>query len=314
MELQKTRILFSTPRSSLFTAPVSQALRSLGCQVCIVDHRKFPFYVLINLYLAAAIIVYKPNMLLTIKGETIQPWLLRLCRTRKILSVNWYPDDAFQLARIRRFSDVFDLLFTFDPYIKRILTKEGYNNVEYLPFADTPDRKLVKTIKKYPLVFVGQHDKTREKYLWSVRDLGLSIWGPWEHTKMRQYVVKPHIPEAQVRQVYREAEIVLNIHSHSFGDERDMLTEGTNLRTFMAAGAGAFQLVEYRKDLANLYELGKEQVTFTSVKDLRSKIVYYLEAIEQREQKAHAAYKRTVRDHTYVRRMRQMLACLKHKT
>lgn len=308
MDLQKKRLLFSTPKSSLFTVPVSQTLKLLGHTVYIVDHRKFPFYLLINLYLAAALIVYKPHIFLTIKGETIQPWLLGLCRARKILSINWYPDDAFQLARIRRFSKIFDLLFTFDPYIKRILTREGYSNLEYLPFADTPPKKVGATTKKYPLVFIGQYDKTREGYLWSVRDLGLSIWGPWEHTKVRKCVVARHIPQSQVRQVYSEAKIVLNIHSHSFGDERDSLTEGTNLRTFMASGVGAFQLAEYRKDLENLYTLGKELVTFTDAEDLRGKILYYLKHDKRREEIARAAYERTVRDHTYVKRMQQLLA------
>lgn len=310
MVAKKKKVLFSSPNDSLFTQPVSAALGKLEHEVYIVDHRKFTMYSLINLYLAACALLYRPTIFLTIKGETIQSWLIHVLKMAKIKTVNWYPDDAFQLPRIRRFASEFDLLFTFDPYIKRKLTSEGNDNVRYLPFADTPDVQIIDCEKRYPLVFVGQHDPVREAYLNSVRDLGLSIWGPWEHTKLREYIVARHIPESQVRQVYREAEIVLNIHSHSFGDERDLLTEGTNLRTFMASGVGAFQLVEYRKDLGNLYTPGKELVTFTDAKDLRGEILYYQKHAQKREQIARAAYDRTARDHTYLKRMQQLLTCI----
>ena len=338
--MQKRTVLFATPRESLFSEPLARSFNQLGCDVTMTDYRHlrhaqplflilcspillllgissyiFPFIrnafpIFINFYMLCIVLVRRPNIFFTVKGETLQPWFLICLKMLGVKSVNWFPDDAFQLDRIVTFAKYFDLLFTFDPYLFRLMRKKGFRNVFYLPFATEPSVTYKQYLKKYPIVFVGQPDKARERLLLGIQELGLHVWGPWKNTALASSVVQEHITPKEVEQVYKQAAVTINIHSHSFGDARDRFTEGTNLRTFMGTGTGAFLLAEYRRDLENLFVLGKEIETFRSARELRRKVIYYLHHPELRKKIARAGYLRTKREHTYLHRVKTIVETL----
>jgi spore maturation protein CgeB len=78
---------------------------------------------------------------------------------------------------------------------------------------------------------------------------------------------------------------------------------GVNVRCFEAAGAGAFQVVDWRQGLNQLFEQGKELVTFRGISDLREKIDYWLPREQERKEIAAAGQRRACRDHTYALRL-----------
>ena len=76
------------------------------------------------------------------------------------------------------------------------------------------------------------------------------------------------------------------------------------------AAAGAFQLVDERSLLADCFVPGEEIITFSSESELRQKIDYYLEHPEEREAIANRGRERALRDHTYEKRLEQMLSII----
>ena len=82
---------------------------------------------------------------------------------------------------------------------------------------------------------------------------------------------------------------------------------GANVRMFEVCGAGAFQLVDWRPGLAQLFEPDREIVTFRDVTELKHKIDYYLPRQEERQAIGAAARQRALRDHTYERRLTLLL-------
>jgi len=74
-------------------------------------------------------------------------------------------------------------------------------------------------------------------------------------------------------------------------------------RTFEIAGCGGFQLTEHKPELYEYFEKNKEIVTFNNLDDLVDKIEYYLKQNNERETIARAAYERTIKEHTWEKRL-----------
>lgn len=79
-------------------------------------------------------------------------------------------------------------------------------------------------------------------------------------------------------------------------------------RVYVVCGAGGFLLHPYIEELSHQYEDGKEIVYYYSREDLMDKIAYWLPREEERKQIGWEAYQRTLRDHTYTHRVKQLMA------
>jgi len=82
--------------------------------------------------------------------------------------------------------------------------------------------------------------------------------------------------------------------------------ETANMRIFEAAGCGIFVLTEHKRNLASIFEVGKEIETFTDTQELLDKIRYYVAHPEKREAIARAGQARCLRDHTMRKRAQQL--------
>lgn len=80
-------------------------------------------------------------------------------------------------------------------------------------------------------------------------------------------------------------------------------------RVFHALGAGAMVLNDYCFELEQLFEVGKEIVTFKfgDLGELREKLMWYTFHDAERERIARAGYERGRKQHTFTARIRQIL-------
>ena len=89
---------------------------------------------------------------------------------------------------------------------------------------------------------------------------------------------------------------------------------GLNVRTFEAAGIGAFQMVDWRLGLDQLFEDGKELISFRGMNDLQEKVDVWLNRSEERLAIANAGKRRAHADHTYRLRLSLLLDTLAQRT
>lgn len=84
-------------------------------------------------------------------------------------------------------------------------------------------------------------------------------------------------------------------------------------RVFETTGRGGFLMMPYIKGIEDLFEIGKEIVTFKfgDFGDLKKKIDYYLVNDEEREKIRLAGFERTRKDHTYRQRWIKILEDIK---
>jgi spore maturation protein CgeB len=100
--------------------------------------------------------------------------------------------------------------------------------------------------------------------------------------------------------VLARATIALNRHGDIAGDYAN------NMRLYEATGVGSLLLTDAKKNLGDLFQPGREVVTYRSGDELVKMIHYYLANEDERARIARAGQARTLLEHTYEQRMREL--------
>jgi spore maturation protein CgeB len=106
---------------------------------------------------------------------------------------------------------------------------------------------------------------------------------------------------ADMYQVLRRSRITLNSHIDLAG------REAGNMRLFEATGVGAFLLTDFKDNLDTLFAPAREVATWHSVADCLDKIGYFLDNEAERATVARAGQDRTLAEHTFAARTREIL-------
>jgi spore maturation protein CgeB len=223
----------------------------------------------------------------------------------------WYPDPVWSFRRHMFLNAPYDMLFFKDPYLVHMIRSKLGKRVFYMPECYSPyslDPDMAHPIDpswETDICIAGNLYAYRVALFRQLTDHDMKIWGlpapPWMRTGDLRSMLQNHFVahEEKVR-AFRGAKIVLNTLNPSE-------IWGTNVRTFEACGAGAFQIVDWRPGLGQLFEVGTEVEIFSDLADLRYKIDHYLAAPEERDAIALAGQLRAARDHTYRVRLGQLL-------
>lgn len=104
--------------------------------------------------------------------------------------------------------------------------------------------------------------------------------------------------------ILTRSRIVINHHG-------DIGPFANNLRLFEATGMGALLVTEWKENLPELFEPGREIVTYRTPQECVRYIRYYLDHEEERAAIARAGQERTLREHTYAKRMQELVGLIK---
>ncbi len=104
-----------------------------------------------------------------------------------------------------------------------------------------------------------------------------------------------------------EMPLVFNLSKINLNITMRPIATGLSLRLYDVCGCGGFLMTNWQAELPELYEPGVEAEYFTSREELLDKAGYYLNHDEAREKIARNGYLRTVNDHTYDRRIAEMI-------
>ncbi len=101
-------------------------------------------------------------------------------------------------------------------------------------------------------------------------------------------------------ELLHNSRMVLNIHLGMAGEYAG------NMRLFEATGTGSCLLTDNKKNIGDLFEVGKEIVVYESTQDCIEKIKWFLDHEEERRKIAASGQMRTLSDHTVENRCRQI--------
>lgn len=156
---------------------------------------------------------------------------------------------------------------------------------------------------------IGKHHKRRLEFLEAVsRHVVFRCWGVGAgslrpDSPLRQYFYPPLWGYDMYRQI-RQSKIALNFHI----DFAENFTG--NMRLFEVTGVGTLLVTDWKQNLHEMFEPGKEVVSFRSAEECIERISYYLAHEEERKTIAQAGQARTLREHTYYHRMQELVSII----
>lgn len=176
------------------------------------------------------------------------------------------------------------------------------------------DERVLDTLSyqepSVPVSFVGsisRHHSGRTALLRYLAERApLTLWGKGAETlgAEDEALARAHHGTAWGREMYavlNRSMITLNHHIEVAG------SYANNMRLFEATGVGAMLLTDWKENLAEIFEPGVEAVVYRDERECAELIVYYLAHDDERAAIAHAGRERTLRDHTYLNRMGELI-------
>lgn len=256
----------------------------------------------------------RPDLVLN-TYNSIPPHVIRAMKeATKAKIALWFPDHLANLGRQYVLTPDYDGLFFKEPHLVRLIRANLGLQAYYLPEACNPKWHHPVVVNatdlaRYgcDLAIAGNMYPWRDFILREFVEYDLKIWGDnfprWLSSPLRSKFQNRFIAESEKAKAFNAAKIVLNTLHYAE-------IEGVNCRLFEAAGCGAFQIVEFRPGLPELFEEGKEVVVYRRREELKELVDYYLARPEERRRIGEAAWKRAHREHTYAHRLTQMLEVL----
>ncbi len=261
-----------------------------------------------------------PDLVLALAQAPLTFPVLEHLRKKKFPTAMWFVENFRHLTYWQQLATGYDYWFVIQQAdCLDAFRHAGAKQVAYLPMAADPavHRPLSLTAEEREefgsdLSFVGAGYANRRALLprlitgeWSFK-----LWGnEWERAADLLPVLQrsgTRIETETCMKVFNATTVNLNLHSSS-GVGLDPHADFVNPRTFELAACGAFQLVDHRTLLPELFS-EKEMVTFRSTDELQPLIRTWLADSAGRTAMAEAARQRVLDHHTYVHRLRELLA------
>lgn len=135
-------------------------------------------------------------------------------------------------------------------------------------------------------------------------NLGIRVWGSGvdgspQDSSIRSRYAGPAWG-VEMYQILHASKMTLN-HHIGIAD-----SYANNMRLFEATGVGTLLITDWKVNLHEMFEAGKEVVAYRSAEECVELIRYYLEHGDEREAIARAGQRRTLREHTYYQRMQEL--------
>jgi spore maturation protein CgeB len=137
----------------------------------------------------------------------------------------------------------------------------------------------------------------------AILQYGSSKVSPYSKALLKK--MHPPVFGIDMLELFMKSGIVLNFHIGIAGDYAG------NIRMFEATGAGSCLLTDNKKNMPDLFEIGKEVIVYDSEDDCIEKIKWLLDHEEERNKIAMAGKKRTLNHHTVANRCEAIATILK---
>ncbi len=257
--------------------------------------------------LAAQIKHYQPDVLLNQEMDSISPRFLREMKAYARLLVGQHA--ATRLSGAEDYSGYDLVISSFPPTVDYFRQRGIPAELSRLAFEPRVLSGLEGEEKTFDLTFVGSFYLVHSSRIALLETLcanfpQMRIWGPEidqvaRHSPIRQC----YVGEAWGREMYQ----ILRRSKITFNHHGDVLPYANNMRLYEATGVGTLLLTDWKPNLHEVFEPGREVVAYRTAAECVELIRYYLQHEDEREEIAQAGWQRTLREHTYAHRVGELV-------
>ncbi|GAB7080223.1 CgeB family protein [Megalodesulfovibrio paquesii] len=294
------------------------ALKGLRVTLDRLEHLENSFLQLVSQAVLAKAETFRPDLVLSLAQAPLSRQALKRLRSSGIPTAMWFVEDFRLFTYWQAFAPLYDFFFVIqkDPFLAA-LGEIGAANACYLPLAADPEfhkplelshleqRQFGSTVS-----FLGAGYPNRRVAFKHLLGQDFRIWGSdWEHSAALKQVLQrdgARISSEESVKIFNATAVNVNLHSSIKVDPPVQPGDFVNPRTFELAACGAFQVVDQRALLPELFA-PDELATFSTLEEMLDLIARYSKDPEARQTMAAKARSRVLAEHTYATRMRQLL-------
>lgn len=256
----------------------------------------------------AQVRAFAPELMICLDVVAVAPGLLSQIRSLNGCTlVGQHAASPFDIECLREY----DVFVSSVPPVVSAVRKAGlpaqYLRLGFDPevLDAVPDRELAHDISFVGSLFPGLHD-SRVPFLERMceRFPGMRIWsGSVDQLPPGSPIRDRYAGQAwgaDMYRVVRASRLTLNRHD-------DMFDSANNCRLFEATGCGTALVTDARSNLQELFDVGGEVLAYDDVDHCIELVERYLGDEQGRATIARAGQERTLREHTYERRMEELL-------
>ncbi|MGC8719360.1 MAG: CgeB family protein [Thermodesulforhabdaceae bacterium] len=268
---------------------------------------------------------YTPDVLFGIAQAPIFPQVLHFCKKHRIYTVYWFVEDFLRFGYWKRIAGLYDLFLIIQKSPLVELIKKLGGRPLYLPLAADPSvhrpislSEEEKTEYGSLVSFVGAGYPNRIALFEKLELENFKIWGS-------DWVLPPEsnlwkalqrngkrIAVSEYVKIFNASLVNLNLHS-SINPNEMGTGDFVNPRTFEIASCRAFQIVDHRTLLGELFKEQEEIIVCRTIDQIKQAIRQALHEPEWTRELAEKAYRRTLKEHTYLHRMIELVRILEEK-
>jgi spore maturation protein CgeB len=294
------------------------ALKGLRVGTDRLEHLENGFLQLLSQAVLAKVEQFEPDLVLSMAQAPLTRQALRRLRKDNVVTAMWFVEDFRLFTYWRAFAPYYDFFAVIqkEPFLDE-LARIGQDKPLYLPLAAHPSfhRPLELTpveARTYGsgLSFFGAGYPNRRAAFRRLLQYDFKIWGSdWDGEAALAPLVQRGgeriMPEEAVK-IFNASAVNLNLHSSVRGEGEIVEGDFVNPRTFEIASCGAFQLVDRRTLMPELFDEG-ELALFSSLQEMKEKAEHYLNNSHEREGFARRGRERVLKEHTYAARMQSLI-------
>lgn len=262
---------------------------------------------------------------------------------------NWFADDHWRVPIFSKYwAPLFTLVSTTDnksvEWYKKygitnvVKTQWGANQNLYKPLIDLRIERLKDAKIEDAVTFVGKKFGNRGAYIQALENANLQVsafGNGWQGGRLSQEEMLAVFSQSGINLNFSETHIAgtkamfksvaklfltkelgkYKFVGHNFFDNlkalRGMRKKCIKGRVFEVPACGGFLMTgKSDDDISQYYVPGKEIVVFENRDDMVEKCRYYLGHPQERDKIAKAGYDRTLKDHTYEQRFKEIFKAL----
>ncbi len=227
----------------------------------------------------------------------------------------WYPDHLANLGAHKVVLAPYDYFFFKEPHLVDLLSSRTRLPVHMLADAcnpehhhsESPANEAERRRYECDVAMAGNLYPYRLLVMAGIPDdVTLKIYGhprgtaPAGFDRIARAITREYVAGRTKALAFGGAKIVLNTMHYAE-------IRAVNARLFEGAACGGFVLSHTGPEIDTYFKPGKEIATFDRLTELTDAIYHYLNAPDERRQIAEAGQARALRDHSYQKRLEELL-------
>ncbi len=261
-----------------------------------------------------------PDFVLAMSQAPLSMAVLEQMRRKKVLTTMWFVENFHHLTYWQQMIEGYDFWFVMQQAAcLEAFKNAGASQVFYLPLAADPTihQCVGLSVQEQQelgadVSFLGAGYRNRREILPALlgHEWTFKLWGnEWDRAGTLETVLQrkgARIDTATSVKIFNATSVNVNLHSYT-GMGFDPEGDSVNPRTFELASCGAFQVIDHRTLLPELFDesmMGVIKAPQALVPAVRT----YLHEPEKRREMAERSRKQVVMSHTYAHRMQTLLS------